>query len=54
MFCKQITESFHFIKQTDLKICSFEVFGFKFSYPKTWGDCKVDGQKISFRMGTGL
>lgn len=48
-FDKQIAESFHFIKQTDLKICPFEVAGFKFSYPKTWGDCKVDGQKISFR-----
>lgn len=48
-FDKQIAESFHFIKQTDLKICPFEVAGFKFSYPKTWGDCKFDGQKISFR-----
>ncbi len=48
-FDKQIAESFHFIKQTDLKICPFEAAGFKFSYPKTWGECKVDGQKISFR-----
>jgi len=48
-FDKKIAESFHFIKQTDLKICPFEVAGFKFSYPKTWGDCKVDSQKISFR-----
>ena len=48
-FDKQIAESFHFIKQTDLKICPQEVSGFKFSYPKTWGGCQVDGQKISFR-----
>jgi len=48
-FDKQIAESFHFIKQTDLKICPFEVAGFRLSYPKTWGDCRVDGQKISFR-----
>lgn len=48
-FDKQIAESFHFIKQTDLKTCPQEVAEFKFSYPKTWGDCKVDGQKISFR-----
>lgn len=48
-FDKKIAESFHFIKQTDLKICPSEVAGFKLSYPKTWGDCKVDGQKISFR-----
>lgn len=32
-----------------LKVCPREVSGFKFSYPKTWSDCKVDGQKISFR-----
>ena len=48
-FDKQIAESFHFIKQTDLKICPSEVSEFRFSYPKTWGDCRVDGQKISFR-----
>ena len=47
-FDKRIAESFHFIKSDDLKICPQEVAGFKFSYPKTWGDCKVDGQKISF------
>jgi|GEM_PF-2991163 len=48
-FDKQIAESFHFIKQVDLKTCPQEVAGFKFSYPKTWGDCKVVGQKIFFR-----
>jgi len=37
------------INKASLKTCPQEVAGFKFSYPKTWGDCKVDGQKIYFR-----
>ncbi len=48
-FDNRIAESFHFIEQTDFKICSLDVSGFKFLYPENWGDCKVDGQKISFR-----
>lgn len=48
-FDKQIAESFHFIKQTNLEVCPLDISGFKFSYPETWGDCKVDDQKISFR-----
>ena len=34
---------------SDLKICPQEVAGFKLSYPKTWGDCRVVGQQIFFR-----
>ncbi len=39
------------VNQTDsnLKPCAQSVLGLQFSYPKTWGDCNVSDQKLSFR-----
>ncbi len=33
----------------DTKLCNSKIAGLQFSYPKNWGDCRVDENNIHFR-----